>query len=84
MRIFDFPDRHCVNAGVLHDGRADTQDIYAEGAGHMTLTVFAYELPPLCLLFGQDMLFDADKYEADINAAYVDFLDEYLKGGKQE
>ena len=73
--------QYAQNDAMLHDGREDTRDIYVEGAGHMTLTDLAYELPPLCLMFGQDMFFDVDTYEADINAAYVDFLDEYLKGG---
>ncbi len=82
--ILDTSPQYAQNSAVLHDNRADTQDIYAEGAGHMTLTDLAYELPPLCLLFGQDMFFDTDKYETTINAAYVEFLDEYLKGGNQE
>ena len=82
--ILDTSPQYAQNSAVLHDDRADTQDIYAEGAGHMTLTDLAKELPPMCLLFGQNLFFEADKYEAYINAAYVDFLDEYLKGGSRE
>ncbi len=73
--------QYAQNNAVLHDDRADTQDIYVPGAGHMTLTDLVYSLPPLCLMFGQDMLFDADSYEADISRAYLDFFDKYLKGG---
>lgn len=82
--ILDTSPQYAQNSAVLRDNRADTQDIFLEGAGHMTLTDLVYAMPPLCLLFGQNLFFDADKYEADINAAYVEFLDEYLKGGNRE
>lgn len=72
--------QYAQNSAMLHDSRSDTQDIHVAGAGHMTLTDLVYELPPLCLLYGQDILFDAERYEADINRAYLDFFGQYLKG----
>ncbi len=77
--ILDTAPQYAQNNAVRHDDCAGTQDIYMQGAGHMTLTDLVYELPPLCLLFGQRLILDADGYEADINAAYVEFLNAYLK-----
>lgn len=72
--------QYAQNSAMLHDSRPDTQDIHVAGAGHMTLTDLVYELPPLCLLYGQDIFFDAEQYEADINRTYLEFFDQYLKG----
>jgi dienelactone hydrolase len=79
----DKSPQYAQNNAMLQDDRTDTQDIYVPGAGHMTLTDLVYEMPPLCLLFGQNILFNADTYGADISKAYLDFFDAHLKGGEQ-
>ncbi len=77
--ILSSSPQYAQNSAILKDDRSDTQDIYVPGAGHMTLTDLVYSRPPLCLLFGQNMFFDADVYERNMNEAYLTFLDTYLK-----
>ena len=57
-----------------------TEDYYVEGAGHMTLTDLALSMPPLCLVFGQDLFFHADACVRTVNQLYLDFLNRCLKG----
>ncbi len=77
--ILSSSPQYAQNSAMLGDSLSDTQEIYVSGAGHMTLTDLVYSRPPLCLLFGQNIFFDTDTYQQNINQAYVAFLDTYLK-----
>lgn len=74
--------QYAGNFAILKDTSETTFDIYAKGAGHMTLTDLALSNPPLCLMFGQELFLDADAYTRKLNQTYLDFFDCYLKGNK--
>lgn len=67
------------NWRILNDDDADTFDIHAVGTGHMTLTDLAYSMPPLCLIFGQNMFLDVNAMVSELNGEYLAFFDCYLK-----
>ena len=72
--------QYAQNAAIAADNCNTTNDLYIRGAGHMTLTDLVYTCPPVCLLFGQDVLFDVTAYTKNFNQTCLDFFDSSLKG----
>lgn len=67
------------NYQILNDNKSTTYDLYVKNAGHMTLTDLAFSMPPLCLMFGQNMFLDVEKCMQILNQNYLDFFNYYLK-----
>lgn len=71
--------QYAQNAAIAADDRDTTFDLYVRGAGHMTLTDLVHTRPALCLLFGQDLLFDVSGFAQSFNQTCLDFFNAFLK-----
>ncbi|MEL7609718.1 MAG: alpha/beta hydrolase [Bacillota bacterium] len=77
--IIDDSPQYAQNKAIRNDRSDTTYDLYVKNAGHMTLTDLAYSMPPLCLMFGQNIFLDAGDYVQKLNRIYLEFFDCYLK-----
>lgn len=75
--------QYALNYAMLNDRSDRTEDLYVRGAGHLSLTDLAFSSPPLCLLFGQNLLFDGARFVQTSNGTYLSFLDACFRRGPE-